>query len=102
MRKTLCTLALTLLVATPFAASATTGNGFASAQSTTASCSVVNLFAFQVFIALKPTVAMFRHVYPCVALVLPGDVSTREMRSDNSRYFAELDAYGRIVGGSFH
>jgi hypothetical protein len=32
---------------------------------------------------------------------MPGDITTKEMRLNNSRYFAELDADGRIVGGRF-
>jgi hypothetical protein len=62
---------------------------------------VTNLPAFADFITTKPTPAQFRNRYPDVALVLPGQVATKEMRLDNSRYFAELDAEGRITGGRF-
>jgi hypothetical protein len=36
-----------------------------------------------------------------VLLVMPGDIATREYRTDNSRYFARLDEAGRITGGVF-
>ncbi|NGY06476.1 hypothetical protein [Solimonas terrae] len=62
---------------------------------------VTDMKAFQDFIAGKPTPAQFRATYPDVLLILPGDISTRELRLDNSRYFAELDADGRINGGKF-
>jgi hypothetical protein len=62
---------------------------------------VTDVAAFEHFIAGKPTPEQFRHVYPDVRLVLPGDISTRELRLDKSRYFAELDDSGRIVGGRF-
>jgi predicted small lipoprotein YifL len=62
---------------------------------------VTDLTAFNAFIATHPTAAQFRTAYPDVLLVLPGDVSTRELRTNNSRYFAEVDASGRITGGKF-
>ncbi|HET8881698.1 MAG TPA: hypothetical protein VFM56_05930 [Solimonas sp.] len=62
---------------------------------------VTDLATFQRFIAEKPTPAQFRARYPDVKLVLPGEIATREFRMDNSRYFAELDADGRISGGKF-
>lgn len=65
------------------------------------SCGVTDMPEFSAFIDGKPTPAEFRAAYSCVALILPGDVTTREMRSDNSRYFADLDVHGRIVGGHF-
>jgi hypothetical protein len=74
------------------------GNGSLSA---TGSCGVTDLAAFGAFIAGRPTVVEFRAAYACVQLVLPGDFTTREMRSDNSRYFAEVDTFGRIAGGHF-
>ncbi|URX63800.1 hypothetical protein KR767_07025 [Luteibacter anthropi] len=64
-------------------------------------CGVTDLNEFAAFIAGKPTPAEFRAFYSCVGLVLPGDVTTTEIRYDNSRYFAQLDAHGRIVGGRF-
>ena len=65
-------------------------------------CGVTDLDQFASFVAGKPTAVEFRAAYSCVQLVLPGDVTTMEMRYDNSRYYAKLDAYGRIVGGNFH
>ncbi|EIT69078.1 MULTISPECIES: hypothetical protein [Hydrocarboniphaga] len=57
--------------------------------------------AFDRFISGKPTPEQFRKRYPDVKLVLPGEIATREFRMDRSRYFAELDADGRISGGKF-
>lgn len=62
---------------------------------------VTDLAAFERFIATGPTPAEFRRVYPDVTLVLPGDIATKEFRMNNSRYFAEVDADGRIRGGRF-
>lgn len=60
---------------------------------------VTHMPAFEAFIAARPTPAQFRRVYPGVLLVMPGDIATREYRTDNSRYFARLDEAGRITGG---
>lgn len=62
---------------------------------------VTEMTAFDAFIATHPTPEQFKAAYPDVLLVLPGTIATREMRSNNSRYFAELDANGRITGGKF-
>ena len=62
---------------------------------------VTEMTAFDTFIATHPTPEQFKAAYPDVLLVLPGTIATREMRSNNSRYFAELDANGRITGGKF-
>jgi len=62
---------------------------------------VTDLTAFKAFIDTHPTPDQFRTAYPDVLLVLPGAIATRELRSDNSRYFADLDANGRITGGKF-
>lgn len=62
---------------------------------------VTDMTAFNAFIATHPTADQFRAAYPDVTLVLPGDVSTRELRTDNSRYFAEVGTDGRITGGKF-
>lgn len=62
---------------------------------------VTDLDAFQQFIASRPTPAQFRGRYPDVMLALPGAITTKEYRTDNSRYFAELDTEGRIAGGRF-
>ncbi|MFO7954628.1 hypothetical protein [Thioalkalivibrio sp.] len=53
------------------------------------------------FLETRPTPAEFERVYPDVMLVLPGDVVTQEYRTDNSRFFAELDEEGRIHDGEF-
>lgn len=57
--------------------------------------------AFDAFIATRPTPEAFRARYPDVTLVLPGMIATKEMRMNFSRYFAQLDEAGRIVGGRF-
>ncbi len=57
---------------------------------------------FQQFIAKRPTPEQFRSRFPKVLLVLPGMITTKEFRFDSSRYFADLDAQGRIIGGRFH
>ncbi len=57
--------------------------------------------AFDAFIATRPTPDAFRARYPGLRLVLPGQTSSRELRLDHSRYFAELDEQQRIVGGRF-
>lgn len=88
-------LALTLLVAAPLAATAQIHGG------NEVRCSVERN-AFSKFVAGKPTPVEFLTAYSCVSLVLPGDAATAEMRTDDSRYFAQLDAHGRVVGGSFH
>lgn len=62
---------------------------------------VTDTASFDRFIAGRPTVAAFRQRYPDVVLVLPGDITTQEIRSNNSRFFAELDDGQRIIGGRF-
>jgi len=62
---------------------------------------VTDMPAFEVFIATRPTPQVFRQTYPDVQLVLPGDITTKEFRMNNSRYFAVLDGAGRITGGRF-
>ncbi|HET6554657.1 MAG TPA: hypothetical protein VFG49_14110 [Dyella sp.] len=62
---------------------------------------VTDLKAFEAFIATHPTPEQFRAVYPDVLLVMPGGVTTLEFRTNNSRYYPELDKDGRIVGGHF-
>lgn len=62
---------------------------------------VTDLPAFEAFIATQPTVEQLRARYPGLVVVLPGDMATKELRTDNSRFFAELDAAGRVVGGRF-
>jgi hypothetical protein len=62
---------------------------------------VVDIAAFESFIAARPTPEQFRQRYPDVALILPGTITTKELRGDRSRYFATLDTAGRITGGQF-
>jgi hypothetical protein len=58
--------------------------------------------AFENFIATHPTAGEFKKAYPGVQLMLPGMMSTMDMRYDNSRFFPQMDKDGRIVGGDFH
>jgi hypothetical protein len=62
---------------------------------------VTDLVAFEGFMLSKPTPAQFHAKFPDVKLVLPGQITTKEFRLDHSRYFAQLDAQGRIVSGKF-
>lgn len=62
---------------------------------------VSDMTSFDVFIATHPTRDQFHVAYPDVLLVLPGMPSTRELRDDHSRYFAELDKDGHVTGGHF-
>jgi hypothetical protein len=62
---------------------------------------VTDTTAFDAFVATRPTPEALRQRYPGLLVVLPGDIATRELRMDNSRYFAELDANGRVSGGRF-
>lgn len=95
-------LLVALFVAVPAIASAQVASA-ATEQSSVRPlrCSVTDMDQFASFIAGKPTATEFRAAYSCVALILPGDGTTMEMRYDNSRYFAQLDSYGRIIGGHF-
>ena len=63
--------------------------------------SVTDLAAFDAFIATRPTPESLRQRYPGLVVVMPGDITTRELRMDNSRYFVDLDDQGRITGGRF-
>jgi hypothetical protein len=62
---------------------------------------VTDMATFEAFIAGMPTPDQFRGAYPDVTLVLPGQIATKELRFNNSRYFAQLDEQGRITGGKF-
>jgi hypothetical protein len=52
------------------------------------------------FVALRPTPEEFQQAFPDVWLVLPGDIVSRSVCSQYYRFMAELDATGRISGGS--
>lgn len=95
MNHVLRPLFLALLVAAPVVAAAQVHGG------NTVRCGVTDMGAFEAFVSGKPTPVEFRAAYSCLGLVLPGDLSTSEVRTDNSRYFARLDEHGRIVGGRF-
>jgi hypothetical protein len=56
--------------------------------------------AFQAFVQSRPTPEEFEQAYPDLWLILPGDIVTREVCSQYYRFIAELDAEGRIAGGS--
>ncbi|WP_109124622.1 hypothetical protein [Dyella sp. C11] len=62
---------------------------------------VTDMKAFDAFIATHPTPEQFRAAYPDVLLVMPGSITTLEFRTNNSRYYPELDKDGRITGGHF-
>ncbi|MHA6205731.1 hypothetical protein ACXU4B_15000 [Dyella soli] len=62
---------------------------------------VTDMKAFDAFIATHPTPDQFRATYPDVLLVMPGSITTLEFRTNNSRYYPELDHDGRITGGHF-
>lgn len=62
---------------------------------------VTDRASFDAFIATTPTPEQFKARYPDVTLALPGSINSKEYRMNNSRYFAELDAKGRITGGKF-
>lgn len=62
---------------------------------------VTDVAAFDRYIATRPTPEQFTARYPDVVLVLPGQIATKELRLNRSRYFATLDAQGRIEGGRF-
>jgi len=61
----------------------------------------VPTMAFRDFLATRPTPEEFRARHPGITLVMPGDITTRELRLDCSRFFADTDIEGRVVGGRF-
>jgi len=63
---------------------------------------VTDMAGFESFVATHPTPDQFKKMYPGVQLMLPGMISTMEMRYDNSRFFPQQDKDGRIIGGDFH
>lgn len=52
------------------------------------------------FVASRPTPEEFQQAFPDVWLVLPGDIVSRSVCSQYYRFMAQLDASGRISGGS--
>ena len=63
---------------------------------------VVDMAGFETFIATHPTPEQFKKMYPGVLLMLPGMMSTMEIRYDNTRFFPQMDSSGHIIGGDFH
>jgi hypothetical protein len=63
---------------------------------------VTNMEGFEAFIGTHPTAEQFKAMYPGVLLMLPGTISTMEMRYDNTRFFPSMDKDGHITGGDFH
>lgn len=63
---------------------------------------VTDMATFERFVATHPTAEQFKKMYPGVQLMLPGTISTMEMRFDNSRFFPQMDKDGHIIGGDFH
>ncbi|MFC3653038.1 hypothetical protein ACFONN_15875 [Dyella humi] len=63
---------------------------------------VTDMATFESFVATHPTSDEFKKMYPGVQLMLPGMISTMEMRYDNTRFFPQMDNSGRIIGGDFH
>lgn len=70
-------------------------------QETSVRTRVTDLPAFEVFIATRPTFQELCDRYPGLHVQPARSIVSREMRIDRSRYLAELDAEGRVVGGSF-
>ena len=62
---------------------------------------ITDLDAFNAFVATHPTPDALRKKYPGLTVVLPHDIATKELRTDNSRFFADIDAEGRVTGGRF-
>ena len=94
-------LLCSVLAAATFAVACQNSPSAAEQQEVVVPGKVEDVAAFDRFIAGKPTPAQFQKRYPDVKLVLPDQIATREFRMDRSRYFAELDADGRITGGKF-
>lgn len=60
-----------------------------------------NRTAFENFIATAPSQQQFASRYPNIALVMPNDMATMELRYNYSRFFANTGPQGCIVGGGF-
>lgn len=80
---------------------AAAGAGQGAACMTQPGAPGVPTVAFRDYLATRPTQADFRARHPGITLVMPGDIATRELRLDCSRFFADTDIEGRIVGGRF-
>jgi len=63
---------------------------------------VTDMAGFEAFVASHPTQDQFKKMYPGVQLMLPGTISTMEIRYDNTRFFPQMDKDGHIIGGDFH
>ncbi|MEQ9814339.1 MAG: hypothetical protein RLO50_16285 [Azospirillaceae bacterium] len=61
----------------------------------------VDTVRFRALIAQRPTLDALAQAFPEVHFVGPDQIATMELRFDQSRFFAELDADGRVVGGRF-
>lgn len=94
-------LAATLMALSACAAPPATTTDHQAAMSTPIAGFVTDLPAFEAFIATTPTPDQFKARYPDVTLALPGSINSKELRMNKSRYFATLDAEGRITGGQF-
>lgn len=101
MRRIVLLTGLLLAASAQLAACAQPMNQPESSASAPVAGKVTDTAAFDRYIATRPTAEQFRAHYPDVRLVLPGDIATKELRYDNSRYFAETDSAGRITGGRF-
>lgn len=67
------------------------------------SCGVLNRVAFERYVeSHHPTLVELQGHINCLQVVMPGETTTLEHRTDNSRFFAVMDTFGRITGGTFH
>ncbi len=65
-------------------------------------CAVLDPAAFADYVGNHhPTLVELQGHINCLKIVMPGETATAEYRSDNSRFFAEMDTFGRITGGRF-
>lgn len=92
------------VAAKPLAKSSTkvaTRTNSKTSSKTIQNISLRNSVDFKSFLATKPTPAQFHKRYPNVSLILFGAESGKNARTDDSRFFAQLDDNGHIVGGKF-
>jgi hypothetical protein len=79
------------------------GAAHATSEPVEFTCGAIDTAAFLRYIdSHHPTLVELKGVINCLAVVMPGDMATTEVRKDNSRFHAVVDNHGRIVGGSFH